>query len=117
MIAVIVFLLQHRATPLTVGAVQVAAQPASPGCDTTVDVVGTVTTDGRGGTLHYQWLRSDGQTGEVLAQSVGSGTTSTQVHLAWTVSGHGRFEGRATLRVLDATGPAEGSGTFVYSCR
>ena len=39
----------------------------------------------------------------------------SQVHLLWSVSGHGRLPARATLRVLEPT-PVEASGGFTYSC-
>ena len=94
---------------------EVTANPAAASCGTTVDVVGTVTTDGHGGTFRYEWLRSDGQQSEVLTQTVPRDTTTTQVRLNWAVSGQGRFDGRATLRVLDPA-PAEAQGGFTYAC-
>jgi hypothetical protein len=46
--------------PLMVTAASVApAQPLNGSCDLTVDVVGTVETNGRGGTVTYQWIRSE----------------------------------------------------------
>jgi hypothetical protein len=100
---------------MTVTGAQVTAAVAPGVCDTDVDVVGTVTTDGRAGTVRYQWLRSDGQTTEPQVQSVAAGTTTSQLHLLWSVSGHGRLPARATLRVLEPT-PIEASGGFTYSC-
>lgn len=114
-VAFLAWLLTRQATPLAIGGVEVAANPARASCGAIVDVVGTVTTGAEGGTFRYQWTRSDGQTSDVLTQTVPRDTTTSQVHLQWAVSGQGRFDGRATLRVLDPT-PAEGSGTFVYAC-
>ena len=82
----------------------------------TVDVVGTVTTDGRAGTFTYQWLRSDGQVSAELTGSVADGVTSTQVHLMWTFSGPGTYPASATLRVLRPD-PVEAVGHLTYSCR
>jgi hypothetical protein len=112
---VVAWLLLQHGDPLVVRGAEVHAVPATAGCDTTVDVVGTVTTGGGSGILRYQWLRSDGQTSEILTQSVAKDAAPTPVHLQWSVSGHGHFDGRATLRVLEPS-PTESSGTFTYSC-
>lgn len=112
---VIAFLLLRQSNPLVVESVRVEAPSAAGRCDSVVDVVGTVTTNGRGGTLQYQWLRSDGETTAVLTQSVSDGTPTTQVHLQWSVSGRGRFPAQAVLRVLAPT-PLESAGGFTYSC-
>lgn len=114
--AVVAFLLL-RQDPLQVSAASVAPG-ADPGtsCDVTVDVVGTVTTNGRSGAFTYQWLRSDGQASAVLTQSVAEGATSTQVHLMWAFSGSGRYPASATLRVLRPD-PVDAVGQFTYSCR
>ncbi|WP_433781601.1 hypothetical protein ACQPX6_17635 [Actinomycetospora sp. CA-101289] len=112
---VVAFLLLRGGSSVAVQRVDVRAAPASASCDSTVDVVGTLTTDGRAGSVRYQWLRSDGQTSEVLSQTIAGGTTATDVHLQWSVTGQGRLAATATLRVLDPT-PAEASGGFTYSC-
>jgi hypothetical protein len=115
-VGVVLVLLLRGGEPIAVQGVGVRALPAEAGCDTTVDVVGTITTNGRAGTVRYQWFRSDGQSTEVLAQSVASGATSTDVHLQWSVSGQGRLDATATLRVLEPAGAGEGSGSFTYRC-
>lgn len=116
-VAIAVAYLLSRPDPLRVTGASVA--PAvDPGgsCDVTVDVVGTVTTDGRPGALTYQWLRSDGQASQELSQSVADGATSTQVHLMWTFSGSGTYPATATLRVLRPD-RLDAVGHFTYSCR
>jgi hypothetical protein len=112
---VVAFLLLRGGSTVAVQHLDVRESPATATCDTTVDVIGTITTDGRAGAVRYQWLRSDGQTSEVLTQTVASGTTSTDVHLQWSVTGQGRLAATATLRVLDP-GPTEAAGGFTYSC-
>jgi hypothetical protein len=112
---VVAFLLLRDGSSVVVQRVDVRAVPATATCDTTVDVVGTLVTDGQAGSVRYQWVRSDGQTSEVLSQTIASGVTTTDVHLQWSVTGQGRLAATATLRVLDPA-PVEGSGGFTYSC-
>jgi hypothetical protein len=110
------YLWWQRQNPLQVTAVVVApAQPPGEECDVTVDVVGTVQTNGRGGTVTYQWIRSDGEMSAVLDQTVPDGSASTQVHLFWAFSGQGRYQAVATLKVLAPT-PMQASGEFTYAC-
>ena len=97
----------------------VAVAPAAlPGakCDTQVDIVGTINTNGKAGTISYQWVRSDGQRTGVLKQSVSGGQTSTKVHLYWRFSGQGTMAATATLDVLAPT-KADGKTTFTYTCK
>jgi hypothetical protein len=102
--------------PLMVTAASVApAQPLNGSCDLTVDVVGTVETNGRGGTVTYQWIRSDGQASAVLEQSIPSGSSSVQVHLYWSFSGRGTLPVWATLKVV-APNSIEATGAFTYAC-
>jgi hypothetical protein len=110
------YLWWQRQNPLVVTAAVVApAQPPGEECDVTVDVVGTVQTNGRGGTVTYQWVRSDGEASAVLDQSVPNGSGSTQVHLFWSFSGEGSYDATATLKILAPT-PMEASGEFTYRC-
>jgi hypothetical protein len=110
------YLWWQRQNPLEVTAAVVApAQPPGDQCDVTVDVVGTVQTNGRRGTITYQWIRSDGEASAVLDQSVPDGDASTQVHLFWTFSGEGSYRATATLKILAPT-PMETSGEFTYAC-
>ncbi|WP_412539183.1 hypothetical protein R8Z50_25480 [Longispora sp. K20-0274] len=107
----------YNAHPLKVTAAAVApASPPGTACDVTVDVVGTVTTNGRPGTITYQWLRSDGEATQELSQSVSSGTKSVPLHLHWKFSGKGEYQAKATLKILGPT-PTEAAGEFTYSCR
>lgn len=112
---VVAYLLAQGRDPLQVEASSVAAVSPGQACDTTVDVVGTINTNGRPGTVRYQWLRNDGQPTAVLSQSVPAGSTTVPVHMQWSLSGQGRFVAQARLRVLDP-GPTESVGGFTYSC-
>ncbi|MFG2310541.1 hypothetical protein ACGFS9_17980 [Streptomyces sp. NPDC048566] len=101
LLAVLVFLLCHRAEPsVGVEGVAVAAVPRSPGCDETADVVATVVTDGRAGELAYRWVRSDGTASKVLREKTTRGQKRARLHLLWTFQGEGRYAARAELRLL-----------------
>jgi hypothetical protein len=113
---VLAYLLTRTGDPLQAHAQSVTAAVGPGQCDTVVDVVGTIATNGRAGSVTYEWVRNDGQPTSVLSQTVPDGTDSTQVHLQWSFSGRGRFDARATLRVLDPAPVSEAVGTFTYSC-
>ncbi|MBQ1068581.1 hypothetical protein [Micromonospora sp. D75] len=108
--------LWQRLRPMEVEQVSVAAnRPAGVACDVTVDVVATVRTNGRAGTIRYQWFRSDGPPGAVLTERVGSGQHTATLTLEWTFSGVGTTVGTATVTIIEpAPMPA---GTRVrYRC-
>ncbi len=113
--AVVVVLLDRAPALSVVGATVAPAADPGRACDVTVDVVGTVTTNGRAGTVTYEWSRSDGAGSGPLTSSVAEGATSVDVHLYWQFSGHGRLPATATLRVT-APAPVEASGSFTYDC-
>jgi len=107
----------QRGGPLSVTGVTVApATDPADACDVTVDVVGTIHTDGRGGVVTYQWLRNDGQTSEVLREIVPPGRDNAVVHLRWSLTGEGTYDATATLSVLTPD-PTVGSTEFTYDCR
>jgi hypothetical protein len=84
-------------------------------CDTQYDFVGTIATNGKAGTVTYQWQRSDGQSTKHLTVNVPAGRRSTVVHLYWTFSGTGSQSATATLNVSDP-GSAQGSAEVAYAC-
>ncbi len=114
-LAVLVLLFAGRSPLHVTGASVAPAVDPNGSCDSTVDVVGSISTNGRPGTLTYRWLRSDGETSAELTQPVAEGATSTQVHLMWTFSGTGRYPASATIRVLRPD-PVDAVGHFTYSC-
>lgn len=116
LLAVLAYLLWQRFGPeLSVREVTVTAVPSAPSCDTRVDVVATVRTNGRAGTITYRWLRNDGTSSDTLYEKVPRGRETTRLHLLWTFHGHGTYDARAELRV---SGPGSRSATavFTYAC-
>jgi hypothetical protein len=106
-------------TPLAVVSAQAAATNP-PGttpetrCNVAVNVVGTITTNGERGTITYEWLK-DGQSTGVLTHNVRKGETAVQLPLVWTISGKGKHDAKATLKIL---GPqvTETVAEFTYNC-
>jgi hypothetical protein len=116
LLAVVGFLLWQRlATPLSVGSVTVSASRAELTCGQTELVTATLHTNGGSGTVHYQWVRSDGTVSSPLTQSVPSGVHQVPLPLRWTVTGQGNFQGTATLKIT-SPGSATGTAVFNYSC-
>lgn len=116
------YLLRDRLDPLAVeGASAVVSAEAGAvdgvisACDTQVDVVGTITTNGRSGAIEYEWIRSDGRTTGIIVERVGKGTDTAQVHLFWEFKGRGKYDAVATLKVHSPT-PAQASTRFTYLC-
>jgi hypothetical protein len=115
--AALAYLLLWRPDPLVVLGAEVApAVDLGRSCDVTVDVVGTIRTNGRAGTIEYRWLRSDGESTAPLSQTVAADTPAIQVHLLWTLSGRGSYPATARLQILHPQ-PVEATGGFTYSCR
>lgn len=85
-------------------------------CNVQYDIVGTIITNGKAGTISYEWLRSDGQSSGTLEQSVASGETSTTVHLYWKFTGKGSMTATATLHVLSPS-QVQGATQFPYACK
>jgi Protein kinase domain len=114
--AVGVILWQRAHDRLTVTAVSVAtAQAPGNRCNITVNVVGTIETNGRGGTVSYEWIRGGGLTSVVSAVTTTTGRAKARVYLRWTFRGSGTYHGEATLRVL-APEVASGHTAFTYLC-
>jgi hypothetical protein len=91
------------------------AQQLDGRCDVQYDIVGTITTNGKSGTIAYVWQRSDGQSSGTLHQSVSSGQNSTTVHLYWKFTGEGSLNATATLHILSPTA-GDATAHFRYSC-
>ncbi|WP_317931928.1 hypothetical protein [Streptomyces cellostaticus] len=114
--AVLLWLLLRPTPAPGVLAVQVQAPARQLHCGQTADLVGVVTTDGRGGPVTYHWLRSDGHDSGELVSTARSGERRLRVHLRWTVRGPGRFQGTARLRIPHRDTPMEAKATFSYAC-
>ncbi|ANP53001.1 hypothetical protein J2Z21_000584 [Streptomyces griseochromogenes] len=116
-VAVLLWLLLRPAPAPTVTAVAVQAPTGRLHCGQTADLVGVVTTDGRGGPVTYHWLRSDGHDSGELVHMARRGDRRVTVHLRWTVRGPGRFRGSARLLIAHQRKPAEAEANFGYDCR
>ena len=100
---------------LAVTGVSVDVVPVAQSCDVTVDIIGTVRTNGRSGLLRYEWVRNDGQTSGALEQRLNAGTSSTEFRLRWTFNGKGTYDAAARLRILAPTA-MESADEFTYHC-
>ncbi|WP_333775639.1 hypothetical protein [Streptomyces sp. IBSBF 3136] len=114
--AVLLWLLLRPDPAPAVVAVRVRAPAGVLHCGGTADLVGVVTTDGRGGPVTYRWLRGDGKDSGELVHLARRGERRVRVHLRWTVRGPGRFRGTARLRVAGRRTPVEATGGFTYAC-
>ena len=106
----------HGSLTVTAVAVAPASPPPAHRCGETVRLVGTIITNGRGGTVTYQWTRSDGTTSPVQRVRIAIGSRSARVLLLWSFRGPGTTRATATLRVLSPS-VREASTSFAYSCR
>ncbi len=91
------------------------ARPPGTQCNVTVDVIGTIFTNGNGGQVSYQWIQDGNLTLPVTTITVASGQSSTPVQLQWTFHGQGTDHATAELRVLSPD-PAAGQTRFTYAC-
>ncbi|MET9895663.1 hypothetical protein ABZZ47_36805 [Streptomyces sp. NPDC006465] len=114
--AVLLWLLLRPSPAPAVTAVEVRAPAGRLHCGQTADLVGVVTTDGRGGPVTYHWIRSDGHDSGELVHMARRGDRRVTVHLRWTVRGPGSFRGTARLRIAHQSKPPEGEATFSYAC-
>ncbi|WRZ88236.1 hypothetical protein OHB54_03735 [Streptomyces sp. NBC_01007] len=115
-VAVLLWLLLRPSPAPTVTAVEVRAPAGRLHCGQTADLVGVVTTDGRGGPVTYRWLRSDGHDSGELVHVAQRGDHRVTVHLRWTVRGPGSFQGTARLRIAHQRKSPEAEATFSYAC-
>jgi serine/threonine protein kinase len=103
---------EHQTLKIT--GVDITAANESVGCNGTADIIGTISTNGRGGTISYQWVRN-GVADKTLVADDASGSNTVRIPLKWAFHGKGTGSAVAELRVLDPQ-EDEGSITFPYSC-
>lgn len=116
LIVVVSFLAwQRSATGPGLEKVSVSTRQTTLGCGRTADIVGTLTTDGRPGTVTYRWVRSDGTTSGVLREVLSRGQKRARIHLLWTFEGKGTYEATAALRILTPEARTA-SVRFTYDC-
>jgi hypothetical protein len=64
--------------------------------------VGTITTNGKAGSITYQWVRSDKVSVPQQTVTVAAGLTTVQVHLQWTFTSILSVTGgTATLKIVN----------------
>ena len=114
-VGVVLWLRTHNVFKVTSVAVAPASAPGNK-CNITVDVVGSIVTNGRGGEVTYQWIRNGDITSPVASAIVGTGQTIAPVHLSWSFHGRGTYQATAELRVLSPE-VAAAKTTFTYACR
>ncbi|MFV2114438.1 hypothetical protein ACFHW0_19155 [Micromonospora sp. LOL_025] len=117
LLAVVGLYLRQRISPLEVTGVTVAVpQPAGDRCDVTVDVVATVSTNGRAGEIRYRWLRTGSAPGSLLTERVGRGQRTVELTLRWAFSGVGTTTETATVNVTSPA-PVQAETPVSYDCR
>ncbi|MFG2012029.1 hypothetical protein ACGFNF_23510 [Micromonospora sp. NPDC048868] len=117
LLAAVGLYLWQRISPLEVTGVTVAVpQPAGDRCDVTVDVVATVSTNGRAGEIRYQWLRTGSAPGSLLTERVGYGQRTVELTLRWTFSGVGSTTETATVNITSPA-PVQAQAPVSYGCR
>jgi serine/threonine-protein kinase len=102
----------HETLKVTEVSVALANQPTS--CNVTVEIVGTIVTNGKGGVITYQWVRNSSPMSAATVTG-GSGQGSVQVSLKWAFHGKGTEHAVAELQVLSPNA-AVGNTQFTYSC-
>ena len=104
----------HQTLKVTAATVSVA-NPDNIACNSTVDVVGTIFTNGNGGPITYQWTK-DGEnlpTGTVTATS---GQHQVRVDLRWNLRGKGTHHAAAIFQVFTPDVISAQSASFTYKC-
>jgi len=104
----------HTHQALQVTDVKVTAANSKVGCEGTANLIGTITTNGRGGPITYEWVLNGARQG-VLKASDGTGSDTVKVTESWAF--HGRGTGK-NIAELDVITPQSGQSsiTFPYSC-
>ena len=113
-IAAYVWTKTHQTLKITAATVSVA-NPDKIACNSTVDVVGIIFTNGKGGPITYQWTE-DGEnlpTGTVTATS---GQQQVRVDLQWNLRGEGIHHAAAIFQVFTPNVISAQSASFTYKC-
>jgi len=112
--AVAIYVFEKNHQSLKVTAASVAVTPPGHSCNVTVDVVGTIVTNGKGGPVTYQWYQNSiPQTATTATDA--SGQDTVQVTLHWAFHGKGTQQATAELHVLSPN-TAVANTQFTYSC-
>jgi hypothetical protein len=104
----------HQTLKITSATVSVA-NPAKIGCNSTVDVVAIIDTNGKGGPVTYQWTK-DGQNLPAGTVTATSGQQQVRVELQWYLSGKGVHHATAIFQVFTPNVISAQSASFTYTC-
>jgi len=104
----------HTHQALQVTDVNVTAANAKVSCGGTANIIGTITTNGRGGPITYEWVLNGERKG-VLKASDATGSATVQVTESWQFTGRGTGKNIAELDVI-SPGSTQSSITFPYVC-
>lgn len=112
-------------TPVLISSIavhnDVSVQPSGI-CDTSVDMVAELTTNGGTGVVHYEWdIPAKGHTTQAVAGAETVSGKSPKVHLAWRLRLSGTGTVTATFRITDpgvlaAGAGAASAGDLKYQC-
>jgi serine/threonine protein kinase len=104
----------HQTLKVT-SATVVVADPGKITCNATVDVVGTIFTNGKGGPVTYQWTK-DGQNLPTGTVTAASGQQQVRVDLKWNLRGKGTHHAVAIFQVFTPNVISAQSASFTYEC-
>ncbi len=110
-----VYLWERGHQSLNVSEVSVSLANPQVGCNATVDVIGTIVTNGKGGPITYQWIRDSFHASSPATVTDQAGQDTLHVAMKWSFHGTGTTPATAELRVLSPNSAA-GSTQFTYSC-
>jgi serine/threonine protein kinase len=85
---------------LRIASVSVTTPTTTVGCDGKVKLIGTITTNGRGGPISYEWVIPGDGKPAVLTAADQTGKDTATVGLTWSFHGRGTGNAVAELRVL-----------------
>jgi len=100
---------------LAVTSVNVTSANQAVGCDGIAHIIGTISTNGRGGPISYEWITDSRTKPKVLTAQDGGGSNAVKVSLNWVFHVRGTGQAVAKLRVLSPNA-ADASIIFPYSC-
>jgi hypothetical protein len=104
----------HETLKVTSATVTVV-HPGKIVCNTTVDVVGTIVTNGKGGPVTYQWTK-DGENLPTGTVTAASGQQRVRVDLKWNLRGAGTHRAVAIFQVFTPNVITAESANFTYRC-
>jgi hypothetical protein len=105
----------HAKLSVSAVTVKAANEAVAVGCNGTAEIIGTITTNGRGGPITYEWISDPNQQPKVLTVQDQSGSNTVQVSLNWSFHGRGTGAAVATLEVVSPDAD-KASITFPYTC-